>query len=91
MARGSEPCLPACRPLGYTRATLHMLGAFLLCFVDEELGIRGEKVPAHGHTAGTRSRRDWNQGLISATPLKSASPWLGPAPPPIGRRALQCQ
>ena len=87
----SPACLPACRPLEYARAKLHMLEAFLLGFVDEERGIRGEKGPAHGHTAGTRSRRDWNQGLVSATPLKSASPRLGPAPPPIGRRALQCQ
>lgn len=94
-ARGSEPCLPAClpacRPLGNARAKLHMLGAFLLGFVDEERGFRGEKGPAHHHTAGTRSRQDWNQGLASATPLKSAPPCLGPAPPPIGRRAPQSQ
>lgn len=87
----SPACLPACRPLEYARAKLHMLGAFLLGFVDEEWGIRGEKGPAHGHTAGMRSRRDWNRGLVSATPLKLASPCLGPVPPSIGRQALQCQ
>lgn len=71
---GSEPCLPACRPLGYTRAKLHMSGAFLLCFVDEELGIEGRRSLLTVTQLGRRSRRDWNQGLISATPLKSASP-----------------
>ena len=88
VARGSEPaCLPASRLLENTRAKMNMLGAFLLGFVDKEWGVRGEKGPAHGHTAGMRSRRDWNWPLQrpSSRPLHAWALCLLPSAGGPGR------